>query len=66
MLGSFEIQKEDYIEVKQSLNEILILLENLKSIEISDINYKICFYLGCDYKMSRILYGQKASNSLDG
>lgn len=66
MLGSFEIVKEDYNEVKQSFEEILILLENIKFIEISDIHYKINFYLGCDYKMCRILFGQKASNSLNG
>ena len=51
-MGTSEIEKEDY--------------EQVKFIEIGDNNYKIDFILGCDYKMLRILYGQKASNSLDG
>ena len=66
ILGSFEINKENYEQVKDSLNEILFHLENLNFIEIADVNYKIKFYLGCDYKMNRILFGQRSSNSLDG
>jgi hypothetical protein len=66
LLGCFEIQKEEYDQVKQALKEILKELENIKFIEIADNHYGIDFYLGCDYKMNRILYGQKASNSLDG
>ena len=66
LLGSFEIVKEDYENVKEALKELLFLLENIKAIEIAENNYKIDFYLGCDYKMIRILYGQKASNALDG
>jgi len=66
ILGSFEITKEDYNQVKNSLNEILFHLENINSIEIADVNYKIEFYLGCDYKMNRILFGQRSSNSIDG
>ena len=66
LLGSFEIVKEEYEQIKSSLNELLIELEKIKFIEIADNIYGIDFYLGCDYKMIRILYGQKASNSLDG
>jgi hypothetical protein len=66
LLGCFEIQKEEYDQVKQALKEVLKELENIKFIEIADNQYGIDFYLGCDYKMNRILYGQKASNSLDG
>ena len=66
MLGSFEIVKEDYDQVKDSLKELLILLEKIQFVEIANTKYQIVFILGCDYKMSRILYGQKASNSLDG
>jgi len=66
MLGSFEVVKENYEQVKECLRELLILLEKIKYIEIADKTYKIDFYLCCDYKMNRILYGQKASNSLDG
>ena len=66
LLGSFEIAKEDYEEVKQSLNEFLILLKKISFIEICEINYKIDFFMGCDYKAIRIIYGQKASNALNG
>jgi len=66
LLGSFEIVKEDYEEVKQSLNEFLILLRKINFIKISEINYKIDFFLGCDYKAIRIIYGQRASNALNG
>jgi hypothetical protein len=66
ILGSFEINKENYEQVKDSLNEILFHLENINFIEIADVNYKIEFYLGCDYKMNRILFGQRSSNSFDG
>jgi hypothetical protein len=66
MLGSYEIVKEEYTQVKDSIKELLIELEKVRFIEITDTNYEISFYLGCDYKMYRILYGQKASNSLDG
>jgi hypothetical protein len=66
LLGSFEIVKEEYDQVKSALKELLKELEKIKFIEIADNNFKIDFYLGCDYKMNRILYGQKASNSIDG
>ncbi len=66
LLGSFEITKEDYGQVKEALGEILNLLENIKYIEIAQNKYKIDFYLGCDYKMIRILYGQKASHARAG
>jgi hypothetical protein len=66
LLGSFEIKKEEYEQCKAALGDLLNKLENIKFIEIADNSYKIDFFLGCDYKMNRILYGQKASNSLDG
>jgi hypothetical protein len=66
ILGSFEIIKEDYDQVKESTKDLTDLLEKIKHIEIADNYYDIIFYLGCDYKMNRILFGQKASNSLDG
>lgn len=66
ILGAFEITKEDYEQVKESTKEVTLILENIKSVEIANNLYDIVFYLGCDYKMNRILLGQKASNSLDG
>jgi len=66
ILGSFEITKEEYEQIKLCLKQLLKLLENTKVIKLHNLNYNIIFYLGCDYKMIRILYGQKAPNSLDG
>jgi len=66
ILGSFEINKEDYDNVKKSLNELLHPLENVKSIKIKGEIYQISFYLGCDYKMIRILFGQQAPNAIKG
>jgi hypothetical protein len=66
VLASFEIEKESYDNVKESLKELLILLENVKNIKIKEQTYKITFFLGCDYKMIRILYGQKAANAIKG
>jgi hypothetical protein len=66
ILGSFEIEKEDYDNVKKSLSELLLLLEPLSQINIKGRFYQIIFFLGCDYKMIRILYGQQASNAIKG
>ena len=66
VLGSFEIEKEDYENVKNSLAELLFLLEPLKKINIKGQFYQIIFFLGCDYKMIRILYGQQAASAIKG
>ena len=66
ILGSFEIEKEEYKQLKECLNDLLRLLETIENIKIGEKLFKISFYLGCDYKMIRILYGHKAANSLDG
>lgn len=66
LLGSFEIIKEDYEQVKESTKELLKLIEEIKSIKIKDKIFEIKFFLCCDYKMLRICYGFKAANSLDG
>ena len=39
------------------------MIENTKSIEIAGIDYNIDYYFGADYKMLRLIYGQKASNA---
>ena len=62
----FEIKSESYVELKSCLNELLELLSNVDKIEINAKTYDIDFYLGSDYKMLRLLFGQKASNALEG
>jgi hypothetical protein len=45
------------------LKELLDLLKVIKEIQIDEKKFKIKFLLSCDYKMLRILYGQKAPNA---
>jgi len=66
LLGSFEIIKENYEQVKESTKELLHLVEEIKSIKIKQKVFEIIFFLCCDYKMLRICYGFKAANSLEG
>ena len=61
--GQFQIEDEDYYNVKDALVDILLMIENIKSVEIDGINYNLDFYFGADYKMLRLIYGQKASNA---
>ena len=61
----FEIQNEEYDEVKIALKDVLALLCTSKEIEIGTKSYNIDFHLGADYKMLRLLYGQKASNAIE-
>ena len=65
-LGSFEIFKESHVEVKESLEEMLSRLKNVTQIEHNNIIYQIKFFLCCDYKMLRGLYGHKESNAKYG
>jgi predicted HicB family RNase H-like nuclease len=62
----YEIKQENYDEINESFSEILSKIKDIKSIEIKGKTYEIEFFLGCDYKMLRILYGQKAANSNEG
>ena len=59
----FEIKNENYEEVSGSLKDTLDLLEKINNIQIGDKTYNILFYLGADYKMLRLIYGQKSSNA---
>jgi hypothetical protein len=65
-LGSFEIFKESHVEVKESLEEMLSRLKNVTQIEHNNIIYQIKFFLCCDYKMLRVLYGHRESNAKYG
>jgi hypothetical protein len=66
ILGSFEIQKEDYVNVKEGTKELFQMLENLKKNKIRGSIFQITYFLGCDYKMIRILYCQQSSNAIKG
>ncbi len=61
--GQFEIESENYENLKNSLKELLDQIKMTNSIEIDEITYKLDYYIGADYKMLRLLYGQKESNA---
>ena len=61
-----KIQKEDYVNVKEGTKELFQMLENLKNIKIRGSIFQITYFLGCDYKMIRNLYGQQSSNAIKG
>jgi hypothetical protein len=62
----FEVAKEDYGEISACLNDILLLLENLKSITINGKEFKLEYFFSSDYKMLRNIYGHKGSNAKEG
>jgi len=41
------------------------LLLPIKEIKIEEKSYMIDFHIGADYKMLRLIYGQKASNAIE-
>ncbi len=49
--------------MKKSLKELLDSLKIIREIQIDEKIYQLKFYLSCDYKMLRILYGQKSPNA---
>ena len=61
-----KLKVENYDQLKRTLNELVVMLSKLDKIKIGDKSFKIEFYLGSDYKMLRLLYGQKAANALEG
>jgi hypothetical protein len=64
--GMFEVAKEDYDEISACLKDILVLLQNLKSITLSGREFKLEYFFSSDYKMLRNLYGHKGSNAKEG
>ena len=54
------------VNVKEGTNELFQMLENVKNIKIRGSIFQITYFLGCDYKMIRILYGQQSSNAIKG
>jgi len=62
----FEIQKENYKEVKESCIDLLNILQNITSVKINEKEFKIEYFLSADYAMLRILMGHKNSNAAEG
>ena len=62
----YEIYGENDNELRGSLKELTVQLGKIKSIQLNEKDYEIEFFLASDYKMLRLLYGQKASNALEG
>jgi len=52
--------------VKSSLEGLLNLIRPLRNITLNGTVFQVKFYLSCDYKMLRLLYGQKSANSTFG
>jgi len=49
-----------------SLEEPLRIIENIENINIDGKLFRIKYFLGGDFKMLRILYGQRAANAREG
>ena len=61
--GIFKILKEDYENIKISLNELIMQLSGVKDITINDVTYGIEFYLGGDLKWLSTVQGISTANS---
>lgn len=65
----FQVDKENYEQLKLASTEVIEHLKQIKNIEISDngngssMNVEIEQILCCDFKMLGILYGLKGPNS---
>lgn len=68
-IGLFQVDKENYEQVKLVSKEVIDHLKQIKNIEISDnengslTNVNVEQILCCDFKMLGILYGLKGPNS---
>jgi hypothetical protein len=59
----FEIEYENYDQIKISLENMLEKIKEIKEIDINGTMYKVKFYLGGDLKFLAIVLGIKAANS---
>lgn len=64
LLGCFQINKEDYDELKVSLKELITSFEKLKKIQFEDKTYKIEYFLGGDLKFLALALGISAAMSI--
>ena len=62
-LGSFQVDSENYENVKTSIKEILDALKHFTEIEINKTQYKVIKYFGGDLKFLATMYGINAANS---
>ena len=63
LLGSFEVEDENYENLCICLNEILQKFESLNEVNINEISYKIIMYLGGDLKFLATFMGLKSAAS---
>ena len=59
----FEIKKEDYVNLKICLNELLIEIACINEIEIENKKYNIIKFLGGDLKFLALFMGINSANS---
>lgn len=64
LLGCFNVIKEDYDEIRDSLRELSQFLENLKEIKYQDKTYTLEYFLGGDLKFLSLVLGINAANSI--
>ncbi len=62
-LGIFEIEKENYENVKKSLDSLLKQIEVLNELEIDGTTYSLRYYLGGDWKFMAIMLGLNSAQA---
>ena len=61
--GMFQIDSENYNELKSALKELLLKLECVKEVNLNKKNYEVQMTLGGDMKCIALLMGINAANS---
>ena len=63
IVGMFKIDKENYEQLKDCLNEIFIQIEQLNEIEIDNDIFETELFLSCDLKFQALLSGINSANA---
>ncbi len=63
LLGLFEIESENYKELKECLSELVVEISHLKEIEVENKKIKLNFFLAGDMKFLLLALGLNAANS---
>lgn len=63
LLGLFNLDKDDYENIKIALKELLNKLQEIREIVLNDTKYRILFLFGGDLKWISAAYGINAANS---
>ena len=59
--GQFQIDKENYETLKHCLDELLQLIEDLKSIKINNVVYELEYFFSSDYKLLLLILGKQVT-----